>query len=93
MVDHEIQEQCKEHRFTIVGQTRKSISDSAYNRKSANLRGQMKLRAQDPSQYTAKNYSLLTKLGGGSVAMHIAVINHSFTDSLTYYPLLTLMHH
>lgn len=49
------------------------------------------VEAQNPSQYTAENYSLLTKLGGGTLLVHIGVINHSFTDSLASYPLLTLI--
>ena len=64
MIDREIQEQSKKHRITTAGQMRKSISDSGSQQTWEGL----KLRAQDPSQYTAENYSLLTKLGGGYLA-------------------------
>lgn len=78
MVDHEIQEQSKEHRITTVEQMRKSVSNSGCNRKSANLPEMgLKLRAQNLSQYTAENYSFLTQLGGrgGTLLMRIGVIN------------------
>jgi len=60
---------------------RKSISNSGCNMKSA---GRGWAKAQDLSQYTAVNYSLLARLEGGTLLMHIAVIKHSYTDSLAY---------